>query len=399
MKININKNRLTKLLQELVRIESINHDLVPGGSGEQKAAEFTANFMNDAGLEAEIQETGPGHFNAVGILRGTGGGKNLLINAHLDTVSIEGMQDPFSGRVTDGKLFGRGSADDKGGVAAAVEAAISIYESGKKLSGDLIIAGVSGEEYASEGSEAFIREYGESAHGCIIGEPSRISQGIYLGVGVGSGGYVWIEYLVYGKRAHGSLYEVGIDAIDNMQLILAGIHNLNQNLISQKPYINPHANIAASWKPSIHNSLINGGHDLATYPDFCKLSVERRMVYGETFDLVKNEVDQIVNDAKKKNPSLMVDTKILFQRNPWQASKGPLLDFVLKEVEILTNNHPMVYGVGGWDDGAISSLHGIPTVVFGPSGDDWHGPNEYVDLESLYTCSQGMANVAARFCQ
>jgi len=191
--IHIDQGRVTKLLQEMIRIESINQDLVPGGSGEKKVAEFTASFMSDAGLDAFIQKTGTDHYNAIGVLRGKGEGRNLLIDAHLDTVSIEGMQDPFSGRVDNGKLFGRGAADDKGGVAAAVEAAIAIKEAGMQLAGDLIVAGVSGEEYASEGSEALINLYKDHANGCIIGEPSRISQGLYLGIGVGSGGYAWMD--------------------------------------------------------------------------------------------------------------------------------------------------------------------------------------------------------------
>lgn len=399
MNININQPRLTKLLQEMVRIESINQDLVPGGSGEKKVAEFTANYMNDAGLTATVYETGPGHFNAVGVLKGTGGGKNLLIDAHLDTVSVEGMQDPFSGRVEDGKLFGRGAADDKGGVAAGVEAAIAIKESGIQLPGDLIVAGVSGEEYASEGSESLVNIYKDHADGCIIGEPTRISQGLYLGVGVGSGGYVWIEYNVRGQRAHGSLYQVGVDAIENMRFILNKLSALKQVLISREPYVNPHANVEARWNPSLHSSLISGGHDLATYPDFCKLSVERRTVYGETFELVRREVAQIIAEVKNEHPALQVEAHILFERNPWQAQEGPLLDLVMAEAQALTGSQPMVYSVGGWDDGAIFSAHGIPTTVFGPSGDDWHGPDEYVDLASLYKCSQGMANVAVRFCK
>jgi len=399
MNININPTRLTQLLQEMVRIESMNQDLVPGGSGEQKVAEFTANTMQDAGLEASVQETGPGHYNAVGILRGTGDGQKLLIAAHLDTVTVEDMPEPFSGRLENGKLFGRGAADDKGGVAAAVEAAIAIKESGLRLSGDLVVAGVSGEEYASEGSEAFIRTHGEGAAGCIIGEPSRLSQGLYLGVGVGSGGYVWIEYIVRGRRAHGSLYQAGVDAIDHMRFILDRLALLKQRLIARTPYVNPHANVAACWNPSLHNALIGGGLDLATYPDSCKLSVERRTVYGETFEQVRREVDDVLAEARQACPGLQVEARILFERNPWQAQKGPLLDLVTHELKALTSRPPMLYSVGGWDDGAIASDAGIPTVVFGPSGDDWHGPHEYVDLASLYQCAQVMANVAAHFCQ
>jgi acetylornithine deacetylase len=398
MLLEINEQRLTKLLGEMVKIESINPDLVPGGSGEKEVAEFTANYMSDAGLEAYIQEIIPGRCNAVGILRGTGGGKTLLIDAHLDTVSVEGMKEPFSGRVDNGKLFGRGSGDNKGGVAAAVEALIALKEAKVNLSGNVIVAGVAGEEYASEGTEAFISKYRDVADGCIIGEPSRMSQGLYLGLGVGSGGFVWVEFETKGERAHGSLYKYGIDAIDHMGAVLSEIAKLKQNLLSREPYVNPMANHGATLNPSIHNSLIQGGLDLATYPDLCRLSVERRMVYGETFELVRHEMEDVIKNTSSQVPGIELEMRILFEREPWEAQNGLLFEIAHDELERELGQTPSRYGIAGWNDGAISSSAGIETIVFGPSGDDWHGSNEFVDLKSLHKCAYVMARTAQRFC-
>jgi acetylornithine deacetylase len=399
MNPEINERRLTRLMSEMVKIESINPDLVAGGSGEQKVAEFTANFLKDNGLEASIQQIAPGRCNVIGVLKGTGGGKNLLIDAHLDTVSVEGMDEPFSGRVEDGKLFGRGSADDKGGVAAGVEALIALKESGICLKGDVIVSGVAGEEYASEGSEALIKKYQGTVQGCIIGEPSRMSQGLYLSIGVGSGGFVWVEFETRGNRTHGSLFRIGVDAIDHMSVILQSISQLKQRLIHQKPYVNPLADHGAELNPSLHNSLIKGGFDLATYPDLCTLSIERRTVYGETFAQVREEIDQIMRSAKETIPNFNGSARVVFEREPWEAQKSQLLSTIEEEAAKELGKAPLHYAVAGWDDGAIASNAGIPTVVFGPSGNNWHGLGEYVDIASLHKCARVMANSAIRFCK
>jgi len=116
----IDPQRLTDAVADLVAIESINPALVPGGSGELKVARHVAEFLSYAGLEAEVVEAAPGRFNAVGVLRGRGGGRRLMLNGHLDTVGVDGMEGPFSARVEGGRLYGRGAQDMKGGVAAAL---------------------------------------------------------------------------------------------------------------------------------------------------------------------------------------------------------------------------------------------------------------------------------------
>ena len=110
------------LLRRLVQIDSVNPTLVPGGRGEQEIASFVARVLSDAGIETRLQEVVPGRPNVIGRLPGRGEGRTLVFNAHLDTVSVEGMDNPFSGRVADGKLFGRGAWDTKGGLAAALTA-------------------------------------------------------------------------------------------------------------------------------------------------------------------------------------------------------------------------------------------------------------------------------------
>ncbi|MBN1313895.1 MAG: ArgE/DapE family deacylase [Anaerolineales bacterium] len=392
----VNELRVTSLLAELVKIESINPRLVPGGSGEKQIAEFIRDYLAKAGIETHIWEVDRGRSNVVGLLRGTGTGKTLLINAHLDTVSVEGMDDPFSGQIENGKLYGRGAADDKGGIAAAIEALITLKEMGVSLEGDFIVAGVADEEYSSLGTEELLRKY--SADGCIIAEPSRLSQGLNLGIGVGSGGYVWAEIETLGKAAHGSMYWDGIDAIEHMGYVLVELSRLKKKLAAQPPYTNPLATHQSRYHPSLHAALIKGGVDLATYPESCVLSLERRLVYGETFEQVREEINGILARISSSLPGFQAKTRVLFERNPWEAEQGPLLDILFDQTRCELGESPAIYSVNGWDDGALMSKAGIPTVVFGPSGDCWHASGEYVDLKSLVRCARILTQVALRFC-
>jgi acetylornithine deacetylase len=397
MEIHVNEQRVTQLLGSLVKIESINPTLVPGGSGEMKVASFLVDYLKENGIEAKLQIAAKGRPNAIGILRGTGGGKTLLMDAHLDTTSVEGMEDPFSGFIWGGKVFGRGAGDDKGGVAAAMEALIALKESGLQLAGDVIVAGVADEEYGSIGTEMLVKEY--KADACIIGEPSRLSQGLNLGIGVGSGGYLWAEIAVAGKAAHGSLYDVGIDAIEHMGSVLQALTSLKKSLLNGPPYSNPLATFRSEHRPSIHASQILGGTDLATYPDSCLLSLERRMVFGESFEKVKAELEELLAYGSNQFPGFQATLKVIFERAPWEAQPGPLLEILEAEVTKELGFKPQRYAIAGWNDGAITSLAGIPTLVFGPNGDSWHAPGEYAETEGLVRCARAMARTAAQFCR
>src|SRR5947199_10782332 len=139
-------SEIINLLQQLVSIKSINPDLVADGPGEGEIAGFVANWLTKAGLEVEIDEPEPGRPNVIGIVRGTGGGRSLLLNAHMDTVGVVGMERPHDPFVKDNRLYGRGAYDMKGGLAA-IMAAVAVA-SQRNLRGDVIVTAVVDEEYA-----------------------------------------------------------------------------------------------------------------------------------------------------------------------------------------------------------------------------------------------------------
>src|SRR5712691_2171138 len=202
---------LADLICELVRIESVNPDLVPGGSGEGAIASFVAGWLSDSGVEVTMVEPVPGRPSVVGVLRGSGGGRSLMLNAHMDTVGAGGMSSPFSPVVRDGRVYGRGAYDMKGSLAAIMLTARTAR--GLHLRGDLIVCAVADEEVASLGTSAVLEKF--HADFGLVTEPTE------LRLCLAHKGFVWLEVETTGVAAHGSRADIGVDAIAAMGPVLA----------------------------------------------------------------------------------------------------------------------------------------------------------------------------------
>src|SRR5262245_46234434 len=155
----IDPDFVTRTLQDLVRINSVNPYLSPEGKGEAEIACYIARTLVGLGLDVFVHEAEPGRPSVVGIRRGSGGGRSLMLNAHIDTVGVEGMPEPFSGAIRGNKLFGRGAYDMKGSVAACMGVMKAVVESADALAGDVIVALVADEEYASIGTADLLNRY------------------------------------------------------------------------------------------------------------------------------------------------------------------------------------------------------------------------------------------------
>ena len=201
------------LLSDLVANNSINPSLVPGAPGEAAAAEIVRAFMAAAGMDVEVQEVLPGRPNVIGVLEGREPGPTVMLCGHLDTVGVEGMDAPFSPRIDDGRLYGRGSQDMKGGVAAMLGAAAMLAPTWTR--GKLIVAGVIDEEYESAGAEALVKTW--KADAAIVTEPTDLQ------LAVAHKGFAWLEITTRGRAAHGSRPAEGRDAIMRMGRVLAAL--------------------------------------------------------------------------------------------------------------------------------------------------------------------------------
>jgi len=366
--LRLSSSSLTELAAELVAIDSVNPELVPGGAGEGELARFVAGWLTDAGLEVEVEEVAPGRPNVVGRARGSGGGDTLLLNAHMDTVGYEGMEAPLEPRVENGRLYGRGAYDMKGSLAAIMVAGAEAAQAG--LRGDVLVAAVVDEEVFSIGAEAAARRY--PAHAVIVAEPTE------LRLVVAHKGFVWMEIETKGRAAHGSRPDLGKDAIVGMGGVLTGLGALAEALLD-----NPLHPLLGNG--SVHASLISGGVELSTYPESCVLSLERRTVPGETIELVEGQVREIADGA---------EVRTTFVREPFEVREDePVVQAVLRHA-----GGPEVVGAPFWADSAVFAAAGIPTVVFGPGGEGAHAQVEWVDLAELERCKDVYVAVARELC-
>jgi acetylornithine deacetylase len=382
----VKREKNLKLLQKLIQIESINPSLDPQGSGEKKIGQFLQKYLKKMGLKVEIQKVIADRSNIVGIKRGKGSGKNLILNGHMDTVGARGMTiDPFQGDHKNGQVFGRGSADMKSGITSILAACEVLQAEKIQLNGDLILAFVVDEEYKSRGTEKLLQEY--SAQAAIVCEPTDLK------IGLAHKGFIWGNVKIQGKASHGSRPDEGIDAITKAGQFLMEIEKLGQNHLLNK-------NHPLVGSPSVHASLIKGGRELSTYPDYCQIQLERRTIPDEDEDILKNELDNIIKQIQKKDPQFKAEADIIFQRPPLEISREEPIVEVLAQCYKKTLNKDAKYsGITWWMDSALFVQAGIPTVTFGPSGSGLHSAVEYVNFQSVLDCAIILADVATHFCE
>ena len=378
----ITRAEIAGLTAQLVAIDSTNPDLVPGGAGEGEVAAFVAAWLRDHGVEVEVHDAAPGRPNVVGVVRGSGGGKTLMLNAHVDTVGPGSMQDPCDPRIDGNRLYGRGAYDMKASLAAIMLTALRAKAAG--LRGDLIVTAVVDEEYASVGTQAIVARY--RADAAIVTEPTD------LAMCLAHRGFVWLEIATHGTAAHGSLPEEGVDAIVKMARVLTGIGDLHHRLRAGCPQ-------TLVGTGSVHASLISGGTELSTYPDLCRVHIERRTVPGETPTGVEAEFRQIIAAGATQDSTFRADLTMGISREPFHVSETQPIVRLLNEVATThLGRVPATVGAGGWMDSALLSAAGIPTVIFGPTGEGSHADVEWVDLDSAATCANVLTAVATAFC-
>ena len=368
---------VTALLSALVAIDSVNAWLVPGAAGEAAIAAFVEHWLEERGLETEVVDAAAGDQpSVVAVARGTGGGRSLMLNAHLDTVGVAGMQAPHEPVVRDGRLYGRGAYDMKAGLAAIMLAGAAVAAA--PLRGDVIVTAVADEEYASAGTAAVLERW--SADACIVTEPTQ------LRVCVAHKGFVWAQLLTRGRAAHGSRPDLGIDAIAAMAPVLAGLPALQERLDAR-----PHPLLGPA---SIHASLIAGGQELSSYPERCVLSVERRTLPGESVAGVERELRELLarTDAETQ-------LEIGLHQEPFEIDPAAeIVATVRAAAADVLGGEPAIVGDHPWMDAALTAAAGIPTVVFGPSGAGAHAVEEWVDLDSVDRCAQVLEAVAREWC-
>jgi len=384
MTLPIDRDYILATLQDIVRIDSINPGLIPGSAGEGELAAYLADALRAIGLEVDVSEPLPGRPNVVGILRGNGGGRSLMLNGHTDTVGVDGMDAPFSAEVRDGKLYGRGAYDMKASLAAMLGAAKAFVDSGEKLAGDLLLAMVVDEEFHNTGTQAIVESH--PVDGAIVTEPTG------LRVCVAHRGFWWFDVETIGRAAHGSRYQDGIDANRLMGYFLVELDKHAAELLQCPPH-------ELLGPPSIHAPLIKGGSSQSVYAARCLTELERRLLPGETPEQIVQDLQTILDRLTETVPNFRGTVKQGFGRQAFEVSSdAAIVQTVVDACQQQLGAPPELYGELWWMDSALLAQAGVETVIIGPKGAGAHADEEWVDLESVYELAHILVRASQRYC-
>ena len=361
------KNRIITLLSELVQINSVNRTL-SDGPGEREIAEFIVQNLKSQKLDAEIQTVGDNQNNIVAIIPGKKRNRSLLLNAHLDTVGVDGMNEPFTLRREGDRLYGRGTYDMKGSVAIMLLLADYFTQHPPPL--DILLTLVSDEEDKSTGMEYLVANWLPQVSPAPIG-------GIFLepteeNIGVCHKGFTWYELEVTGKASHGSRPEQGIDAILPLRSALEELSNIQAELSGRNP--DPLLGNA-----SIHSSIIKGGSELSVIPSQSCLQWERRSLPDESPRDLHYEMERIIQAVNNHAGDHTAKGREFFVRPPYRVPDDAK---ILERLQKVTPQSKLV-GLSFWADSALAGAIGIPSVLFGPIGHGAHAVDEWVSLGSL----------------
>jgi acetylornithine deacetylase len=372
------------VLRDLVRINSVNPSLSAAGVGEAEIARYTASTMAALGLEVHTHEPQPGRVSVVGRLRGAGGGRVLMLNAHYDTVAVGEMAHPFAAAIADGRCYGRGAYDMKGSLAACVGAVKALGDSGVALRGDVLIAAVADEEHASLGTSDLIGRY--QVDGAIVTEPTSLK------ICLAHKGFVWLTVTVEGRAAHGSQFAHGIDANVRLGAVLSRLGRLATELRGRAPHplVGP---------PSLHAAMISGGTGMSTYAASASVGIERRTVPGETTEQVVAEIRQVIDAATRDDSTVKASLTVDLVRAPFEIAPDRQIVRTLSDAATtVLGERPPYIGENPWMDSALLATAGIETVVMGPHGAGAHAKEEWVDVQSVVRFAQVLAVAAGQYC-
>ncbi|RWF88240.1 MAG: M20 family peptidase [Mesorhizobium sp.] len=357
------------LLKQLVKIESINPSASAQGSGEQKVAEFLEAFCRERNLPFEYQEVTDGRANFFTWVPGQEPDRRVLFISHMDTVPVDNWEaDPFSPDERDGRIYGRGSCDDKGPLAAMLMALSTLGE--RKPRATIVLGASVDEEYRKKGARK-IAQSGVSYEAAVVGEPTDLE------LVVAHKGSVRWQVEVEGVPAHSSKPHLGVNAITGMAKVILALDKINETL-SQRvhPLVSP---------PTLTITLIEGGTELATVPPSCRVWIDRRLIPGERPADALQEVENILEGLRKGPDKINVRSLLpaLEDPAPPSAEATKIAAVAAKacaEVAGTGQHRGVPYGT----DASQLSLGGIPCVILGPGSiDQAHTANEYVEIDQL----------------
>lgn len=369
-------------LSDLVAINSIN-PAYENGRPEADVAEYIERFFARRDVETFRQEVMPGRFNVVARLPGRNAGR-VVLEAHMDTVSINGMTiDPFDPVIADGRLYGRGACDTKGGLAAMMHAVADIKESSITPPCEVWLAAVVDEEVAFQGVLALCD--GLEASAAIVAEPTEMR------VIVASKGVLRWKIRTRGKAAHSSKPHLGINAIDHMVAILAKLqHESKSFATTSHPLVGP---------ATLNVGVIRGGVQVNFVPDSCEIEVDRRLIPGEDPERVLQSYSQLLANLKTEYPLLDAVMEPPMVVDPaLETDVDSKVSRVAREVLAELGFDATAAGVPYGSDASKLARSGVPSIIFGPGSiDRAHAAVEYVECDQVVQAALFYSKFLSRF--
>lgn len=369
------------LTADLVGIDSVNPTLAPGAAGEHAIASYVRDWAAACGLDTRTV-LGPDSRPSV-IVRGgrDDGGRTLVLCGHLDTVDHSGMRAPLAAVVDGGRLYGRGSYDMKAGLAAALVACRDATAAG--IGGQVLVAAVADEEHSSTGIQAVLQDL--TADAAVVTEPTELE------IAVAHKGFVWTEIEVIGRAAHGSRPHLGINAITHAGGILTAVSELDRELAARAPH-------PLLGQSTVHACLISGGSGESTVPELCTLTLERRTLPGQSVEEAEADIAGLLDRCARAQPGLNTRTRTVLARQPFETPDTEPIVAMMLDAATRSDGRPRTpAGLSYWADSAFLAAAGIPTVLFGPSGDGAHADTEWVDVDSVFSCARALTVLASEF--
>ncbi len=349
-----------------------------------------AKKLRESGIESTIQSVGHNRANLVARLKGVGNKKSLVFCGHMDTVSVGEIpweHEPFGAEEIDGRIYGRGSADMKGGLAALIMAMIEVSRSGITLEGDLIFAATAGEEVDCIGANTMVADGSLSDAGAmIIAEPSGGE------IFVTHKGALWLEVISYGKTAHGSMPEHGINAIDNMNYFINALHDKFKFKYKEDSLLGG---------PTLNIATISGGVQVNVVPDMCKLQIDIRTVPGQDHQEILSDIKLILSeieaDSNAKFDVKVINDKVALKNK----SDDQFIKLTLDTATEVSKSEYKAKGVTYCTDASIfvpSFNNNLSVIICGPGEETQaHKPNEYVETSKYIDSIRLYKEIALRY--
>lgn len=388
-KEELGKIDVAKLTSDLIKIPSYSFM----ENQEKEIASFIYALLQEEGIESQLVEIQKGRYNVYGRIPGNGKGRSLMLSGHIDTVPAYDMENPFSGRIEDGKIYGRGACDMKGPVAAMLAVLIAFQRSGITLPGDVVFAGLADEEEQGRGVE-YLVNHGPICEGTIMGEPTEMK------IAIGHKGMEWIDVFIKGHKVHGGDKDRGINAIEMAARFINKIYEEYVPKLNGRMY-------PVLGAPTINIGRIEGGDQPSTVAGDCLIKLDRRCVPTETIAQVYEELNQICTELHEEDPRFEAEIRDVFEGEnllphvPFCIEKDDPLVLSVQAAMAESCRTGEITAFPAWSDaGAISSVTDSMCIVMGP-GDLGvaHSIDEYIKIKDVEYAALVYGLTAMEYCR